>query len=388
MHQILKVKELFTPLESICDAIIAWDENGIIIYAGAREDAPDLKGEVLNLSNLTAMPGLIDIHVHGGWGVEFGNGDLLAGLQTYSEKVTTSGVTGFLLTVSGPTHNAIVKMIAEYVPILEGTFLGAVPLGFHLEGPFLNPEQHGAFNPDWLHNPSIKEVREYIDAAQGWLRQVSLAPELENAFETAAYLREHGICASLAHTCAGYETAAKALAGDFTHITHTFNAQSSFHHRKPGVVGAILSSDNPSAELIADMVHVHPGAMKVLVRCLGSERIVLITDAMPGAGMVDGEYSLIGQLVKVKEGKAYLEDGTIAGSVATLDNCMHNMVKTVGVLPQEAARMASLNPTTVIRMEDTLGIVAVGRNADITLIDRDMKVRSVFVCGDQKYLWK
>jgi N-acetylglucosamine-6-phosphate deacetylase len=385
MHQILKVKELFTPMESISDAIIAWDESGIIMYAGARENAPDLKGEVLDLIELTALPGLIDIHVHGGWGVEFGTGDLLAGLQTYSENVTTSGVTGFLLTVSGPTHNAIVKMISEYVPLLERTFPGAVPLGFHLEGPFLNPEQHGAFNPNWLHNPSIKEVRDYIDAAQGWLRQVSLAPELENAFETAAYLREHDIRASLAHTSAGYETAAKALAGDFTHVTHTFNAQSSFHHRNPGVVGAILASDNVSAELIADTVHVHPGAMKVLVRCLGSERIVLITDAMPGAGMADGEYTLVGQQVKVKKGKAYLQDGTIAGSVATLDKCMHNMVKTDGVLPLEAARMVSLNPATVINMEDTLGIVAVGRNADITLIDRDMKVCYVFVCGQQKY---
>ena len=385
MHHILKVKELITPLESIQGAVIAWDDKGRITYAGTGVNAPDINSEVMDLGSMTAIPGLIDIHVHGGWGVEFGSGDLDAGLQSYSAKVVTSGVTGFLLTISGPSHGAIVEMIASYVPLLNSTFPGAAPLGFHLEGPFLNPEKHGAFNPDWLHNPSVEEVRDYIEAAQGWLRQVSLAPELENAFETAAYLRERSICASLAHTSAKYETAAKALAGDFTHVTHTFNAQSPFHHREPGAVGAILASDNTSAELIADIVHVHPGAMKVLVRCLGSERVVLITDAMPGAGLADGEYTLIGQDVTVEEGKAYLKDGTIAGSVATLDACVRNMVKNVGVPPLEAVRMASYNPARVIGVEDTAGKIEVGRPADITLVDDDLRVKAVYRRGKLRF---
>jgi len=385
MHHILKVKELITPLESIQGAVIAWDDKGRITYAGTGVNAPDINSDVMDLGSMTAIPGLIDIHVHGGWGVEFGSGDLDAGLQSYSAKVVTSGVTGFLLTISGPSHGAIVEMIASYVPLLNSTFPGAAPLGFHLEGPFLNPEKHGAFNPDWLHNPSVEEVRDYIEAAQGWLRQVSLAPELEDAFETAAYLRERGICASLAHTSADYETAAKALAGDFTHVTHTFNAQSPFHHREPGAVGAILASDNTSAELIADIVHVHPGAMKVLVRCLGSERVVLITDAMPGAGLADGGYTLIGQQVTVEEGKAYLKDGTIAGSVATLDACVRNMVKNVGVPPLEAVRMASYNPARVIGVEDTAGKIEVGRPADITLVDDDLRVKAVYRRGKLRF---
>jgi len=385
MHHILKVKELITPLESIQGAVIAWDDKGRITYAGTGVNAPDINSEVMDLGSMTAIPGLIDIHVHGGWGVEFGSGDLDAGLQSYSAKVVTSGVTGFLLTISGPSHGAIVEMIASYVPLLNSTFPGAAPLGFHLEGPFLNPEKHGAFNPDWLHNPSVEEVRDYIEAAQGWLRQVSLAPELEDAFETAAYLRERSICASLAHTSADYETAAKALAGDFTHVTHTFNAQSPFHHREPGAVGAILASDNTSAELIADIVHVHPGAMKVLVRCLGSERVVLITDAMPGAGLADGGYTLIGQQVTVEEGKAYLKDGTIAGSVATLDACVRNIVKNVCVPPLKAVRMASYNPARVIGVEDTAGKIEVGWPADITLVDDDLRVKAVYRRGKLRF---
>jgi len=385
MNTMMKVKELFTPLESIPTALIAWDESGKIAYAGPENDAPPLKGETLDRSNLSAMPGLIDIHVHGGWGVEFGSGDLRQGLKTYSKKVISRGVTGFLVTVSGPSHAAILNILESYAALLDETYPGAVPLGFHLEGPFLNPERHGAFNPDWLHNPSIEKIKDFTKAAGGYLRQVSLAPELENAFETAAFLREKGIRVALAHSSADYDTAAKALAGDFTHITHTFNAQSAFHHREPGVVGAILTSNNTSAELIADTVHVHPAAMRVLLRCLGAERVVLITDAMPGAGLGDGEYTLIGQKVTLKDGRAALPDGTLAGSIATLDTCLRNIVFAAGASPLDAARMASYNPATVIGMDERIGCLTPGHDANITLVDEKLGVEAVFLRGKLQY---
>ena len=187
-----------------------------------------------------------------------------------------------MITVSGPTHSEIVNIISSYVHLLKKQdYIDAIPLGFHLEGPFLSPQRHGAFDPAWLHNPTIDETRDYIDAAQGFLRQVSLAPELDNAFEVAYFLHKQGIRVALAHSATDYEMAAKALRGNFTHITHTFNAQSPLHHRKPGVVGAILTSENATAELIADTVHVHPAAMEVLVKCLGPERIVLILTLWP-----------------------------------------------------------------------------------------------------------
>ena len=382
---ILKVKHLFTPLEIISDALIAWDENGKIIFVGPRCDAPKLNGEIYDFSDLSAMPGFIDIHVHGGWGVEFGRGNLKDGLHAYSQKAPSSGVTGFLITVSGPSPIEIIDTIRSYVPLLRGEFPGAIPLGFHLEGPFLNPDRHGAFNPDWLHNPTIAEMQGYIDVANGHLRQVSLAPELENAFEVANLLHERGIRVALAHSSADYDLAAKALAGSFTHVTHTFNAQKPFHHRQPGVIGAILTSENVTAELIADTVHVHPAAMEILVRCLGSDRVVLITDAMSGAGMEDGQYHLIGQEVTVKQGKAYLPDGTIAGSVATLDQCVRNMVNKVGVPTLHAVKMASINPAATIGLPNRFGSVEKHRIADIALTDEKLNVKAVFVRGKLLY---
>ena len=384
-YHILKTAHLYAPFAEIPDALLAWDEKGVIVYSGPGKDAPKLDGTLIAYERLTAVPGWIDIHVHGGWGVQFGTGNRKEELHKYSEFALRAGVSGFLVTIAGPSHDAIITMIESYVPLLADVYSGALPLGLHLEGPFLNPERHGAFNPDWLQKPALSKMRDYVDAAQGWLRQVSLAPELEHVFEVAKFLRQQGIRVALAHSSADYETAAKALAGDFSHVTHTFNAQSAFHHRKPGVVGAILTSKDATAELIADSVHVHPAAMQVLVRCLGPERIVLITDAMPGAGLGDGAYDLIGQTVVVENGSAFLPDGTLAGSAATMDRCVRNMAKQAGVTPLQACHMASTNPAAVIGMEDRIGSLAPGHYADITLVNQNLEVEAVFVRGVLRY---
>jgi len=382
-EKILQVKDIYTPIEYIKDGLIIWNEENKIIYCGPESSNPDVeKKDILDFHAFTAVPGFLDIHTHGGWGVTFGIGDLKEELFQYSEHVLKSGVTGFLITVSGPSQAVIINILESYVPLLKLEVPGAVPLGFHLEGPFLNPERHGAFNTEWLRTPTIRETQNYIDAAQGYLRQVSLAPELENAFAMAAYLKKQNIQVALAHSDANFETAEKALAGNFSHVTHAFNTQSPFHHREPGVIGAVLTSDRATAELIADGVHVHPGAMRLLLRCLGEERVVLVTDAMPGAGLADGEYELVGQKVFVRDGKASLTGGTIAGSVATMDVCVHNIIKLVGIPPNNAYRMASLNPARVIGMEDVIGSLDTGHYADITLLDRNGKVQAVFIKGE------
>ncbi len=191
----------------------------------------------------------------------------------------------------------------------RGSFPGAQPLGLHLEGPYLNPEQKGTFHPAWLRSPVIEEVRALLVDGRGWIRQMTLAPELPHATEVAALLRDASVTAALGHSNTDYTTASQALAGPFTHVTHTFNAQRGFHHREPGVLGAVLASDAVTAELIADTVHVHPGAMKVLLRCLGTERVVLVTDAMAAAGLGDGKYELLGHAVFVKNGAARQANG-------------------------------------------------------------------------------
>jgi N-acetylglucosamine-6-phosphate deacetylase len=322
MNLILENATIYSPLKIIEEGSLIISSEGLIDYVGksrqVKEEAIDLQGKIL-------APGFIDIHVHGGKGIMFGHGDLASEIEKYSMWVAGNGVTGFLCTIAGPDAASTNALIKAYVPILEKGVSGAQALGLHLEGPFLNPEKKGAFNPKWLRPPSRQEAETYLKLGKGWIHQMTLAPELEGAEEIAKLFRAAGVVIALGHSNTDYATASSALKGNFTHVTHTYNAQSGLHHRTPRVVGAILASDNITAELIADTVHVHPAAMKILLRCLGADRIVLITDAMPGAGLPDGIYELVGQKAIVKDGLATLEDGTIAGSTALLNNCVHNM---------------------------------------------------------------
>ena len=202
--------------------------------------------------------------------------------------------------------------------------------------------------------------------------------------------REEGVVVSLGHTNSDYAAASAALRGNFTHVTHTFNAQSGFHHREPGVFGAILASNQVTAELIADNIHVHPGAMKILLRCLGVERVALITDAMAATGLQDGTYNLVGQTVHVKDGQATLSDGTLAGSTALMNQCVQNINQSAGVPLAEAVKMATLVTGASHRFCGQAGQPHTGREANLTVIDQNVNVRLTFVRGKVVYanLWR
>jgi N-acetylglucosamine-6-phosphate deacetylase len=275
--------------------------------------------------------------------------------------------------------------VGELSATLDGELLGAEGLGLHLEGPFLNVEKKGAFNPAWLRKPSVGEAKLLLQAGGDWIRQVTIAPELPGTPDLAAVFRSAGAVVSMGHTNADYDTASAALSGDFAHVTHTFNAQRGFHHREPGVLGAILASDWATAELIADTIHVHPGAMRILLRCLGTKRVVLITDAMAGAGLPDGAYDLVGHTVTVRNGRATLADGTLAGSTAKMNDCVRNLHRQLGIALPDAVRMASLNPACVLGLANRLGTLAVGKDASLTVIDEDVNVHLTMVKGQIAY---
>ncbi|HUH97702.1 MAG TPA: N-acetylglucosamine-6-phosphate deacetylase [Anaerolineales bacterium] len=376
---------VFTPHTVLERHAVAVADDGTIAFVGPAEDAPEVHGPHLNLRGRILAPGFIDIHVHGGNGIGFGEKDLLKGLTDYSRWVAGNGVSGFLLSIAAPSAAELTQMTGAYAAILGREMPGAEPLGLHLEGPFLNPEKKGAFNPAWLHTPSIEEAQGYLDAGKGWIRQMTIAPELPNAGPVANLLRKNGVTVALGHTNTDYETASRALRGDFVHVTHTFNAQSSFDHRTPGVFGAVLSSDYVTAELIADGVHVHPAPMKVLIRSLGTDRVVIITDAMTGAGLNEGTYWLAGNEVTVKDGRATLKNGTLAGSIATLDQCVRNVHQLVGFPLHEAVKMASLNPARAMGLGDRLGTIQPGKVASLTVIDEDVHVYLTMVKGKIVY---
>jgi N-acetylglucosamine-6-phosphate deacetylase len=385
MSIILEPASIISPLKVIENGTLIINENGWIEYCGNREQAPKVSGKRLNIKGKIIAPGFIDIHVHGGHGIAFGIGNLADELEKYSQWVVSGGVTGFLLSISAPDADSTCQLIQEYVKILEEGTSGATALGLHLEGPFLNPEKKGAFNAKWLHAPDPKEAKKYLKLGKGWIKQITIAPELPNAREVAALMHQAGVKVALGHSNAEYETAGEALKGNFTHITHSFNAQSGFNQRDPGVFGAVMASEHATAELIADGVHVHPGAMKILLRCLGKDRICLITDAMPGAGLPDGDYHLIGQHVTVRDGKAILDDGTIAGSTVQMNQCVRNLNQMVGATLQDAAQMASINPADVIGESKTIGSLEPGKWANLVVMDEKVNIHLTMVKGRVVY---
>jgi len=386
MATTLYYAKVFTPTEVIERGTVVISDEGHIAYVGPIEDAPRTDGLRMDMRGRIVVPGLMDVHVHGGKGVTFGiPGRIADDLRAYSEWVATAGVTGFLCSVAAPDAETLVQVVRSCADALEAGMPGAEALGPHLEGPFINKEKKGAFNPAWLRQPAMDEAEAVLQAGRGWIRQMTLAPELPGAHELAARFRAAGVVVSLGHSNTDYETASAALRGNFTHVTHTFNAQRGFQHREPGVFGAVMASDNVTAELIADLIHVHPGAMKVLVRCLGTDRIVLITDAMAGAGLADGTYELVGHTVTVKDGRATLADGTIAGSTATLNQCVRNVNREIGVPLSEAIKMASLNPARAMGFANRLGSIAVGKDASLTVIDEQVNVYMTLVKGQIVY---
>lgn len=387
MPVILDGAALYTPDAVVDPGTVIVSEEGDIAYAGAARDAPHANGLRLDLRGRVVAPGFVNVHTHGGNGINFyadavERSAIADNLRHYARWAAGNGVTGFLCSIAAPSTEALHELIDAYVAAFESDSEGAEPLGLHLEGPFLSREKKGAFDPAWLRAAALEEAQSAIEAGAGWVRQMTLAPELPGAGAVASYLRGEGVVVALGHTNASYEDTRRALRGNFTHVTHTFNAQHGFHHREPGAIGAILTSDHVTAELIADTVHVHPGAMKLMIRSVGSDRVVLITDANAAAGLPDGTYQIGGRTRIVKDGRSVLEDGTIAGSTATMNTCVRNVHHVVGVPLLEAVRMASLNPARAMGLAARFGSLEEGKSANLIVTDKDLNIYLTMVGGE------
>jgi N-acetylglucosamine-6-phosphate deacetylase len=256
---------------------------------------------------------------------------------------------------------------------------GARSLGLHLEGPYLNVEKKGAQPAAALHLPDLGELEEYL--AAGPVKKITLAPELEGAEALARRAVEKGVRVSLGHTNADYEQTRAAIAWGATHASHTFNAMRGLHHRQPGATGAILTSDEVYAEIIADFVHIHPAIVDLVVRAKGGERTVLVSDAVRATGLPDGSYEFGGQKVTLREGVCRLADGTLAGSTLALDQALRNVMSATGLSLVEALPMATRVPAASIGMADEIGSLAPGYRADVVLLDAELRVVMTLVGG-------
>ena len=360
-------------------------EDGRILAVGVAPDAP---GRVVEASGLVVLPGFIDVHTHGGGGHNLHTTDPNE-ILAYARWAPRTGVTAFLIgTVGVPGEVPESQLRAAAAAINawpSGAGAGAEPLGIHLEGPYISPARRGAHPLSWLREPNPTETERILALADGHLRLVTLAPELPGAHALIRSLVAAGVTASMGHTDATYEQALEAIALGVTHATHCCNAMRPLLHRDPGPLGAIALSPGVSGELIADGVHVHPAMAQVLIKMVGAERIIIITDAQAGAGITDGAFEFAGQPVRVVGGAARLADGTLAGSVLTMDQALRNACATLGASLSAASGMLSRNPARSIRADDRKGLLAPGYDADLALLDAQLALCATFCRGTLAY---
>jgi N-acetylglucosamine-6-phosphate deacetylase len=258
---------------------------------------------------------------------------------------------------------------------------GAEALGIHLEGPYVSADRRGAHLASWLRTPDPAETERLLDLAAGCLRIITLAPELDGAAALIRRMVEAGVTVSIGHTDATYEQAREAIRLGATHATHCCNAMRPLHHRDPGPISAIVEAPQVSGELIADGIHVHPAMMRLLVKLLGPERTIVITDALAGAGVGEGAFEFNGQHASVVHGVARLDDGTITGSVLTMDQALRNVVRMTGVSLSDAIGMLTRNPARAAGAANRKGQLAAGYDADLLLFDRALTLQATIRGG-------
>ena len=339
---------------------------------------PAVDAPVVDLGGAWLLPGYIDLHVHGGGGHSVS--DSLEAMDAAVAYHRGRGTTSTLVSLV----TAPIADLAEQVGwAAELTRRGPTPrgcvLGSHLEGPFLSPTRRGAQNAAHMIAPDPEVLARLIDAADGELRMMTIAPELDGALELIGPLRRAGAVVALGHSDATYEQTVAAIAAGAGHATHLFNGMGSLHHRAPGLVGAALEA-GLSCELINDGRHVHPAIVALVARLIAAP--VLITDAIDATGVGDGTFDLGGQEVHVQGGEARLAGSrSLAGSTLTMDEALRRSVQDSGLPIERAAAAAATNPARVLGLEATLGSIAPGRRADLVVLDDDLRVDAVMAAG-------
>ena len=366
-------------------------EHGKIVEFGCGEPstslAKSMASDTIDAKRQWVVPGFIDIHVHGADGYTVMDGTTKA-IRTIGRFHASHGTTGWLpttLTAPIPELERSVRAVQD-VKLAESIHDGAAILGLHLEGPFISPDKVGAQNPDFVHIPSVDVMEHLTSIAPGLIRKVTIAPEREGSLDVIRWLTKEGIISSIGHTNGTFKETMHGIEAGATHATHLFNAMRGIHHREGGVVGACLLSEHVVCELIADGHHVRIEVMKLIVRTKGKHNIALITDAIAATGKPDGIYQLGGLDIIVKDGKSILAEGhNLAGSTLTMDVAVRNMVNKVGVSLVDAIEMASTVPARELGYSTSKGKVAVGYDADLTLLDESLSVTRTFVLGKEVF---
>ncbi|MEU3283682.1 N-acetylglucosamine-6-phosphate deacetylase [Streptomyces longwoodensis] len=342
------------------------------IAAAAPEHA-----QVVDLSGHWVVPGFVDLHNHGGGGASFTSGtveDVLKGIRTHRLHGTT--------TLMASTVTGDMDFLTQRAGLLSELAEQGDIAGVHFEGPFISPCRKGAHSEELLRDPDPAEVRKLVDAARGHAKMVTLATELPGGIDSVRLLAEHGVIAAIGHTDATYEQTVEAIDAGATVATHLFNAMPPVGHRAPGPITALLEDGRVTVELINDGTHLHPAALQLAFHHAGADRVAFITDAMDAAGFGDGRYMLGPLEVEVADGVARLvEGGSIAGSTLTLDRAFKRAVTIDRVPVTDAVRALSANPARLLGLDDRIGSLEPGKDADLVVLDADFELKGVMRHG-------
>ncbi|HEV3220822.1 MAG TPA: N-acetylglucosamine-6-phosphate deacetylase [Candidatus Acidoferrales bacterium] len=376
----------FTPHQEIEDAVVVV-EGGTITAVGTRKDVAVPEGaRMVEAPDATLVPGFVDVHVHGA-----GGQDVMAGtaeaLETVAETLARGGTTSFLATTVTAAPERLLASaqgIARHAKEQNGAPRSVSPraeiLGIHYEGPFISAARRGVHPAEWIAKPSPELFGRMLEAAGGMARILTLAPEVPGGLELVRDAVDSGLVASLGHTDATYEQAMAAIERGARHAAHVFNAMRPFSHRDTGVLGAVFTSPQVTAELIADGVHVDAAAMKLLLKAKTAGGVILVSDGTAATGMRDGRYRLGDFEVDVKGGVVRNTEGKLAGSALPLDRALRNILA-LGVPMMDAVWMLTVQPARLLGIEKRKGVLAEGADADMVLLDAQMQISGVIARG-------
>ncbi|HUO33957.1 MAG TPA: N-acetylglucosamine-6-phosphate deacetylase [Candidatus Acidoferrum sp.] len=377
---------ILTPQEELSDNVILV-EDGVIAAIGHRDEIRIPAGARDYVAHdMTIVPGFVDVHIHGAGGHDVMEGNARA-LNRIAEIVARHGTTTMLATtVTASTEETVSSLegIARYIndhhAAPSGSHAAAEIVGIHLEGPFISHAQRGVHPPQDIAKPSIPLFEQFSKAADGLVRLITIAPEIPGALDLIEHVVAKGVVVGIGHTDAEYDQARAGVKAGARHAVHTFNAMRPFTHRDPGVIAAVLTDPEITAELIADGVHVAAPAMQVLLLAKGLDQVILVSDGIAATGMRDGNYRLGTAEVTVSGGVARNSEGKLAGSTLTLDRALRTMVS-LGVPLIDAVRMATLLPARRLGLAGKKGLIVAGADADLVALTPDLRVSAVMSRG-------
>ena len=348
-------------------------EDGRIAGFGGRAD------ETVDLGGRLLVPGFLDLHTHGGDGVDV-NAATAEDLAKIGRFFARNGTTGWLCSILTDTEEQTLWCIGQARAAMAAPVTGAQLMGIHLEGPFLSTEYKGAMPEHLLRKGNAALFRKYQEAAGGAVRYLTVSPEVAGVVDMIGELSGH-VTITIGHSGADYETACAAIDKGAACCTHTFNAMGLFHQHRPGIMGAVL--ERPvMCEAICDGRHLHPGSVRMLLACKGYDRVVAVTDSIQAAGLPDGHYKLGVNDVVVVDGDAKLaSNGVRAGSTLTTGQALKNLVQFTGESVEKVLPLLTTNPARLIGMDYRKGSIAPGKDADLAVLDQDLNVTATYVAG-------